>query len=564
MNFRTGIDLKGKTGVLTLRLMLILAVALLLLPPGSHGPVPVFGILLVTLFLLSNAALLAVSEARLLDRRYDFLLVVTDTFLVAMGLFYASSGRPDFPLAFFVVLLLSAMGRDLPRVVASATVVAGFYLFLAHRTGMHAGIPAVQSLLRIPFLYITALYFGSAIMRVQTEQERATQLEMQRMDLEAFLQVTTATTSSLELRTVLRTIVQTVAQMVNAVPCSILLIKSPGHQCFVMASSDNLELEPIELDLENYPELRRAIDTRVTVVINDIGREPMMGNVRSVLEQKNIRSILVVPLMFEKEMLGMLSVRTARPHEPFSPSEIKACQVVANASANALKNALLFEEMQDEARRRKATSEVLRNIMEHFPDLIFLADLQGTLTELNRGGEALLGVTRERAVGTPAAALFMGGEVPLAMEKLRERGGSESNCQVLLKRANGDLRHGIAAVALLRDELGEPTGVVGICKDITDLKKAQRQLQNAQNLSTIERISELAQEMNSSLAGALGCVQALMASNHDSKTIRTSEQILESCVTCQKTVQKVLEFTRTHAVKASGVLAEPLASRGGT
>ncbi len=553
----TGFNRGRKSGVLILRFMLILATALLLLPPGFEGPVPALPTLIIALFFLSNVGLMAVPAARLLARRSDFQLVLADTFLVALGLFYANTGQGELPAAFFVVVLLAAMGRDVPRIVIGSTFVAGFYLFLTHRAGLLAGMPAVESLLRVPFLYISGLYYGSAVMRVRADQERASHLETERRDLETFLAVTAATTSSLHLHTVLNSIVQKVAHMVGAARCSIVLITQPEKECVVMASNDKPDTERMKLDLDKYPELRQAIETGETVVVNDASNDPMMEQVRHIPKKTGSRSILVVPLLFEKEMLGLLSVRAAGAQKEFSPREIKACQVVANASANALKNAILFEQMQEEAKRRKATSEVLTNIMEHFPDMIFMTDLQGTLIDLNRGGETLLGVTRDQVLGRPAASLFVGAEGSFNLESLRQRGGSVSGHQVLLRRTDGTLRHGIAAVAFLRGETGEPTGIVGVCKDLTELKKAQRQLQEAQNVSTLERISELAGDLSSPISDILGRAEGLIERPSSPDTVIAARQILESARECRKIAEKLQSWSRSQTLEQELVAAGP-------
>ncbi len=547
MKSGSSFSIHRKGGILALRMMLVLATTLLILPPDLKTSVPILGFVMIGVFLLSNLALMAVREELLLERRADFLFVLSDSILVGLGLFYANNGRPELPVAFFVILLLAAMGRDLPRIVASATLVAGFYIFLTHRSGMHEGIPMMQSFLRVPFLYITGLYYGAAIMRVRSNQERVQQMETRRMDLEAFMEVTRATTSSLELSKVLQAVVQRVVRMVDALRCSIILMKESGSDCLVMASNDDPEREPYPVDPEKYPELQRAIRTRKEVIIDDPSREQAEDDPRSSLRDPNFRSILVVPILFQEEIMGLLFVGTARDQKGFAPHEIKACQVVANASANAIKNAILFEQMREESKRRKETSEILQNIMEHFPDLIFLADLEGKITEFNTGGEALLGIERDQIIGKPASSLFAGGLVPLTEEVLKAKGGSVPNCQVLLKSSDDELRHGIATLALLRDETGEATGIIGICKDITGLKQAQQHLQNAKNHSTIQRISKMVLELNTPLSGVLISARQMMGTNHDPEKVRNSKKIFDSATQCREIVQKLLKFSSQHS-----------------
>lgn len=545
MSFGSGLAYRGKSSLLILRLMLILAAAVLLLPPGFQGTVPAIGTVMIALFLLSNAVLMAVPDVRLLTQRSDFLIVLADTALVAVCLFHVKAGQGELAVAFFVVLLLSAMGRDVLRIVVTATFVAGLYTFLTWRTGLVETLPLQEALLRVPFLYISGLYYGCSVMRVREDQKHAAALETERRDLETFLAVTAATTSSLHLHGVLNSIVRKVAQMVGAVRCSLVLMEDNGRKCVVMASNDKPEMDQITIDLEKYPELRQAIKTRDTVVVNDVDRDPLMQAARESLEGQESGSILVVPLMFGKEMLGMLSVRARRPDKSFTPEDVKGCQVVANASATALKNAILFEQMEDEANRRKATSEVLANIMQHFPDMIFMADLKGHFTDLNRGGEEILGVKRDDVLGTPTSAIFAGGGVP-DPKSLLERGGSVSGRQVLLKRSDGELRPGIAAIAFLRDQKGEPSGIVGVCKDLSELKKAQRQLQEAQNSATLESVGRYAGELNYALEELMRHARLIESGQNTPDAIMAPERVVDAAIKCQTIVQRLHDWSRGH------------------
>lgn len=549
MKQKLGTEFRPKVRFIALRTLLILSTALLLLPPGFKGYFLSFPTLVISFFLLSNFVWMVLPAKRLFDPRFQFLTIVLDTFLVAMGLFQAGPGRPDLAVSFFVVLLLCTFGRDLFGIAVGTTVVAGLYLFLSQQGGLMEGIPAVQAFLQIPFLYVSGLYYGEAVVKVRVEQDQAARLAEEREDLQTLLKITEATTSCLDLSEVLRTITQKVALMVDAVRCSIVLLKGPDNQCVVMASSDDPEMKPLTLQLEKYPELRKAIETRETVIINDITKEAMMLDYQEILKKRNFRSILVIPLMFQEEILGLLFIRAAKSDQKFSLKEIQASKVIANASANALKNGILFEKMREEMKRRKETSEILRNLMESSPDLIFLTDPEGILTGISRRGAELLGVSRDQVIGTPANKLFFGTGIPISLESLGKRGGTVTNHQILLKQANGDLRHGIASISILQDEEGQPNGMVGICKDLTELKQAQKKLQQAQNNSTIGKILNMVNSIKDPLSGVVGYSQLLMRNNPDPKTERGAKRILDASMKCRRVIEKLMSFSQKYTLE---------------
>ena len=146
-----------KTIRLALRWMLILATALILSPPGSIR-LTAFDLGLVLAFAGSNLAFTFLPERVFRSRNLEYVVVVADTFLVSLALFRAGLEGGDLPLAFFLNLLLAALGTDLLRIVAGATVVSGFYLYLMRYHGAE-GVDLSALLMRIPFLYTAALYY---------------------------------------------------------------------------------------------------------------------------------------------------------------------------------------------------------------------------------------------------------------------------------------------------------------------------------------------------------------------------------------------------------------------
>jgi two-component system NtrC family sensor kinase len=539
----------GKAVRLALRWMLILATACLLFPPGVAFRLGSFATLLILAFAVSNAVLGFVPEALFRTRSLEYLIVIADTFLVSLGLFHAGLESVDLPLAFFLILMLAALGRDLPRIMVGATLVSGFYLYLTRRRGAAVALPLTAQLLRVPFLYVAALYYGHLVNEARLEQERSRRIEREKSDLQALLEITSATASTLDLNEVLFVIVQRIAVLVNALRCSIITVDENGATCKVLASSDDPKAAGIVLDLEKYPEIRKAVQTREAVVINDVASEPILEGMKETLERLGFRSIMVVPIVFGDNLLGMLVLRAAGEGRRFSSEDITACQVVANASANAIRNATLYERIASSARANKETADKLQNILDHFPDLIYTTDIEGRLTEFSRGGEALLGWPRDEALGRKCADLYPAPEARERLEGLLREGRVVPSFETTVRCRDGSVREALIAASLLRDAGGAPCGTVGIIKNITDLKVARRQLVQAEKLSALgELVSGVAHELNNPLAGVLGYAQLLLTGPLDARQQKAVDRIFESALRCQKIVQNLRSFARRHPI----------------
>ena len=218
-------------------------------------------------------------------------------------------------------------------------------------------------------------------------------------ELKSLLKITEAVTGTLDVREVMQRVVREVGAHVGADRCSILLVDEGSDRCFVLAANDNPEIGLLSIDLHKYPEVRRALRTRETVMIEDVRRDPVVAPVRKELTRLGYRSLLVVPLLFGREVLGTMFLRANRKVEPFSREEVRFCRVAAGTSANALKNALLYGDVAAEAERHRATSETLRRVLDGTPDLIVATDAAGLITEFNHGAQEVTGLSAEQARG---------------------------------------------------------------------------------------------------------------------------------------------------------------------
>jgi len=362
-------------------------------------------------------------------------------------------------------------------------------------------------------------------------------------ELRALLEITEAVTSTLDLHRVMSLIVQRVGDCVRADRCSILLVDQELRDGFVVAASDRPEVDMLEVDIRKYPEVLRAIETRESVVVDDVGSDPVVAAVRDVLKEHGYRSMMIVPLVFGRDVLGTLFLRATRG-ERFLPEEIRFCQVAAGASANALKNALLYREVSMEAARHRTTSEKLRRLLDCSPDLIVATDRAGKITEFNRGAEALTGIPDHEARGRLLAEI-LGKRVSEAAPEQASQG--ISRVDFAYHKLDGSALEINLLSAPLRGEHGDSDGRVWIGRDVTELRQIGRSLAQAERLSSVgEVVAGVAHELNNPLTGVLGYAQMLQAGAKDDKQREDLERIAESALRCRRIVQNLLSFARQH------------------
>ena len=261
-------------------------------------------------------------------------------------------------------------------------------------------------------------------------------VERTRYRMERLLEITQAATSSLELEQILRIAVDKVGSVINAERCSVVLVDDLSKgTASVVATLEDPGLS-LDVDLARYPELRRALETRQAVLVQEAQQDPLMAEVRPAMTSLGVRSILVQPLICQDEVLGALFLRITRSTESFGRDEQEFAQAVAAALANCIRNARLHSTLRkkrDElelayVERYRELSEANRRLKElnRLKDEIIAVcshDLRAPLQVLLGHGRLLLesDVTAEQKMSTEAI-IRQGKKILNLVESLLERG----------------------------------------------------------------------------------------------------------------------------------------------
>ena len=163
------------------------------------------------------------------------------------------------------------------------------------------------------------------------------------------LEITQAATSSLELGEILKIAVEKVGRVLPMDRCSVVLVDGNGDastNATVMATFERPDLQPLQIDLSRYPELRQSLRTREATYIEDALEDPLMAEVRPLIAPLGVKSILVQPLISQDDLVGALFLRLSRRGGAFGREEQEFARAVAAALANSVRNARLHAALQ--------------------------------------------------------------------------------------------------------------------------------------------------------------------------------------------------------------------------
>jgi PAS domain S-box-containing protein len=265
----------------------------------------------------------------------------------------------------------------------------------------------------------------------------------------------------------------------------------------------NLELkellEKITFNLTN-PQSRgfavRAFKEQKPFIVNDIEEALATSSPKSIdfAKKMGTQAFICVPIVFEKESLGVIFVDNIHSKRRFDQSDVSLLMGIAPQIAINLYNAMSYQRIRE-------SEEKFRSLSENAPDIICTLNINGNFTYINPAWEALLGYRIDDAIGMPFGSFirYENNDYPPAgiFERLRDNKQAIRDKIVTITQQTGENCYFSMSIA---PNFGADESVVGfaaILKDITDLKHAEQQLkqsydklQNTLN-ATIETLSKI-------------------------------------------------------------------------
>jgi diguanylate cyclase (GGDEF)-like protein/PAS domain S-box-containing protein len=133
-----------------------------------------------------------------------------------------------------------------------------------------------------------------------------------------------------------------------------------------------------------------------------------------------------------------------------------------------------------ERRRADAALRYRASLITHVSDAVVATDADGTVRGWNPAAESLYGRPAIDALGRPVAEVLGPGAV--------EQAGRTRAGEVEHRRADGSSLNVFVSVAPVRDELGEDTGTVAVCRDLTE--RLERQAAEARYSAVVAALDE--------------------------------------------------------------------------
>lgn len=323
---------------------------------------------------------------------------------------------------------------------------------------------------------------------IAIENARLYEAERQQMaQTQALRETAQVVTSTLCLEDVCTRILEQL-QTVVAYDSAALWLRE-GEQLCVVAGRGFLNLDEIlklEVNVADNPLFSVLAETRHPLVVDDTLQDERF---LALGDTGYVRSWLGVPLVIQDEVIGSITIDQREPHR-YTVQDGQLAMAFASQATVAIHNARLFENLEQMRAALQDAKEFSDGLIENANDIIYVHDLEGRLTLINRAAEELTGYSREEMIGQPFTVILAPEYMEETLAKLRAPRGAP----ILPYEAEIIARDGsrIPLEISMRplEEEGRIVGAVGLARDIRERKAAEAMTQRrTQELAAQSAIS---------------------------------------------------------------------------
>ena len=199
-------------------------------------------------------------------------------------------------------------------------------------------------------------------------------------------------------------------------------------------------------------------------------------------------------------------------------------------------NVLLKQEISERKRAEEAlrdSEERYRTLFEDSRDAIYVTARAGEFLDINQSGLDLFGYTRKEMIGLDAREIYVNSDDRPRFQREIESKGSVTDYEVKFRKKDKTEMDCLLTASVRCAKDGSVLGYQGVIRDITERKRLEAQLQQAQKMEAIGTLAGgIAHDFNNLLMGIQGNVSLLLthmdAKDPNCERLKNTEKQIQS------------------------------------
>ncbi|KUG21549.1 hypothetical protein ASZ90_008706 [hydrocarbon metagenome] len=271
---------------------------------------------------------------------------------------------------------------------------------------------------------------------------------------------------------------------------------------------DESYLKNIKFHLDNPLSKGTAVDVfrkQKPVLINDVSEIESDLSAKSLdfVRAMGSQAFICVPIIYKGESMGVLIVDNVQSKKPLSQTDMSLLMGIAPQIGISINNAIAY-------RKIKESEERFRSLSENAPDIIYTLGINGEFTYINPAIEPNLGYRPDEIVGKYFVDVTTKEDVSKyirAFKQVRDQKQTLKEEIGILIHKDGTERYFSISGAPNFDSEGNFIGLVGIFKNLTDIRRSEMELKRSLEKlqlamsSTIDAISMIVESRDPYTAG---------------------------------------------------------------
>lgn len=241
---------------------------------------------------------------------------------------------------------------------------------------------------------------------------------------------------------------------------------------------DKLTLS-IEIRLSEDVILTKAVKERRSFNVQDVRAEPFSDFVLT--QQLGTQAYAVAPLISRDKVIGIIWVDNHFNRRPILDEDMRFLSAFSNQVASVVESAGLFEQVA-------LAEQEMKNIFDSISDMVFSSTKDYVLTKINRAVSEKLGKPVEEIIGKKCYEVFHGRNEPRQQcpHHKTVKTGKPYVGELDEPYLGGTF---LTSSSPIFDSAGEFIGTVHVARDITEIKKLQKQLIMAQRMAALGEVA---------------------------------------------------------------------------
>lgn len=306
----------------------------------------------------------------------------------------------------------------------------------------------------------------------------------QRILAESLQESAAAINSTLDQDHVFNTLFNALQSVVPHDSANIMFVEEPNSARVIQARGYNPDITGWVFDFSNWGNFLDAVRYAQPVIIRDTHNDTRWQSIGPV---EHIRSHIVVPIRTGEQMIGFLNLDSAQV-DHFTAEQAHWLIAFANQAGTAIRNARMMSEIRAyaddlEQRVQVRTQEVkverarLKAILDAMRDGVIFQDTKGHVQFTNRALTTLTGYEAEAWIhGNLREMIF---DNPHSTHAKRAERAVDSQGywegEQLIRRRDDSTFDAVLVSTEVRNDDGDPTGIVTVIRDISQAKALEEQ-----------------------------------------------------------------------------------------